>query len=153
MFHETRVGVGQSSFCEVAVAEQASMGVRFRILETGTREFAKHKATFSFFPLVVSFPFPPSLGAIITVFQHSHFSIYPTEVLPVRMNSFSFSLSKRFHSLLGFRMLRPEGPLYMMTHLLQQPALSPGSATSILPSGARAPKAPEPEGYDDISLL
>jgi hypothetical protein len=42
---------------------------------------------------------------------------------------------------------------YMTTHLEQQPALSPGSLTSILPSGARAPNAPEPEGYEDISLL
>lgn len=36
--------------------------------------------------------------------------------------------------------------VYMITHLEQQPALSPGSLTSILPSGAREPKAPEPEG-------
>ena len=43
--------------------------------------------------------------------------------------------------------------VYMTTHLEQQPALSPGSLTSILPSGAREPKAPEPDGYDDISLL
>lgn len=35
---------------------------------------------------------------------------------------------------------------YMITHLEQQPALSPGSLTSILPSGARAPYAPEPDG-------
>ena len=56
---------------------------------------------------------------------------------------------------------KPEPPLhrwqrmcvYMTTHLEQQPALSPGSLTSILPSGAREPKAPEPDGYDDISLL
>lgn len=35
---------------------------------------------------------------------------------------------------------------YMITHLEQQPALSPGSLTSILPSGAREPNAPEPDG-------
>lgn len=41
---------------------------------------------------------------------------------------------------------------YITMHFPQQPALSPGSLTSILPSGAREPNAPDPEGFD-ISLL
>lgn len=42
---------------------------------------------------------------------------------------------------------------YITMHFPQQPAFSPGSLTSILPSGAREPNAPDPDGYDDISLL
>lgn len=43
-------------------------------------------------------------------------------------------------------LLNPNPTNYITIHFPQQPERSPGSLTSILLSGARDPKAPEPDG-------